>query len=427
MTFKVRRLLGRARAKLRKVLVKPQTPPPPEGFVDVRDLMKRLSVEELNRTADEYFKQTPTFEPFLGRPFDSVTEMPHVLIGFAHVLQGLEACGGMTVLDFGAGACWSSRFLTQLGYKVIAADVSPTALAIGREGFRRYPPVGRTYEPRFLVFDGHRLDLPDESVDRIVCLHAFHHVPNQEQVIREFARVLKPAGIAGFHEPGPEHSKSPLSQQEMRHFTVIENDIHMDAIWRMAQAAGFGDLRLAVWNGNATLVSLKEYDGFLRSGARHTGYEDSTRDFARGCRLFFLHKRGERPMPDSRQPFGLKAELAVALTSRAVVVGTPIRASVRVKNVGTTLWLPSDAEAGPVRLGAWLEGGGQRHLELPRHHLPRRDGRGVRPGEEVAFDIELPAITEPGRYRFEFDMVSEFVCWFGANGSPTVTGEVEVC
>ena len=50
MALKVRRWLGRARAKIRRALFNPPpAPPPPDGFIDVRDLLRRLSVEELNR------------------------------------------------------------------------------------------------------------------------------------------------------------------------------------------------------------------------------------------------------------------------------------------------------------------------------------------------------------------------------------------
>lgn len=406
-------------------------PPPPEGFIDVRELLRRLSVEELNRTADEYFKQVATRVAnrnlFLAKPFADLAEMPEVLISFVHVLQGLEARRGMTVLDFGAGTCWSSRFLTQLGYRVIAADVSPTALELGREGFRRQPVVGDTFEPRFLHFDGFRLDLPDESIDRIMCLSAFHHVPNPERVIGEFARVLKKGGIAGFQEPGPNHSKSLPAQLEMRHYTVVENDIHVEEIWRWASAAGFADMRLAVWDVNPTLVSLEEFGNFLRPGAENPAYVESARAFLQERRLFFLHKQGDRGLPDSRQRSGLAAALGVEFGPRCVPAGTPFRAAVRIKNTGTALWLPSDADIGPVFLGSHLLDAGGKSQDFSRHALPKGDGGGVRPGEEVALDVVLPVIPRPGRYRIEFDMVSEYICWFNINGSPTVAVDVEVC
>jgi ubiquinone/menaquinone biosynthesis C-methylase UbiE len=88
------------------------------------------------------------------------------------------------------------------------------------------------------VFDGHRIDLPDASVDRIFCFDAFHHVPNPTQVMRELGRVLRPGGIAGFSEPGRHHSKGARSQYEMKNYTAIENDVVMEEVWTWARAAG---------------------------------------------------------------------------------------------------------------------------------------------------------------------------------------------
>ena len=124
-----------------------------------------------------------------------------MLINFAVVLQGLQLCPGMTVLEFGAGTCWAARMLTQLGCKVIACDVSATALQIGREHYNRNGPFGDQPAPEFLHFDGRRIDLADGSVDRVICLDAFHHVPNPDEVLLELARVLGPGSIAGFAEP----------------------------------------------------------------------------------------------------------------------------------------------------------------------------------------------------------------------------------
>jgi ubiquinone/menaquinone biosynthesis C-methylase UbiE len=97
-------------------------------------------------------------------------------------------------------------------------------------------------EPVFLHFDGHKINLPDESVDRIICHDAFHHVPNQKEVISELGRVLKRGGIAGFSEPGRFHSQSPQSQSEMRNFNVLENDIIPTEIFSLAREYGFDDM-----------------------------------------------------------------------------------------------------------------------------------------------------------------------------------------
>ena len=94
----------------------------------------------------------------------------------------------MTILEFGAGTGWLSRFLTQLGCRMILMDVAPTALTIARELYARQPVIGERPAPQFLVFDGRRIDLPDASVDRILCFDSFHHATNPDDVLHGVAR-----------------------------------------------------------------------------------------------------------------------------------------------------------------------------------------------------------------------------------------------
>lgn len=39
------------------------------------------------------------------------------------------------------------------------------------------------------------------------------------------------------------------------------------------------------------------------------------------------------------------------------------------------------------------------------------------PGAELDVSVRMRAPMTPGRYRLEFDVVSEYVCWFADNGS----------
>src|SRR5262245_53732260 len=107
------------------------------GFIDVRKLIRELSVEELCATADEYYRKIENFDYYFAKPFGELSEVGDVLIAFGHVLKGMRLVPGMQVLDFGAGTCWSTRYLAQLGLEAIALDVSDTALRIGEELFRR--------------------------------------------------------------------------------------------------------------------------------------------------------------------------------------------------------------------------------------------------------------------------------------------------
>src|SRR4051812_3045915 len=233
-------------------------------------------------------------------PFNNVDDMPALVVAFCHVLAGLNPPFGSTILDFGAGTCWSTRCLVQLGQDVIAMDVSKKALDMGRELFRRLPIAGFHAPPSFMVFDGRAFDLPDGSVDYIMCLNAFHHVPNPEEVLREMARVLRPGGIAGFSEPGPGHSRSAQAQYEMRHYTVIENDIVMEDIERWALAAGFGRLQLAVFDTRPYLLERPEYQSLVDGGLAAEHYVDFVRQAAATRQAFLLYKPGVK-VPDSRE------------------------------------------------------------------------------------------------------------------------------
>jgi len=385
-------------------------------------LLATLSVEELNRTSDEYFRQHDDLAVYLSKPFSDAEESSDLLIAFSQVVTGLNAPYGADVLDFGAGTCWSTRCLTQMGYAVTATDVSARALEIGREMFRRLPVVGHHVPPEFLVFDGRHFNLPDASMDRIVCLNAFHHVPNPADVLKEMARVLRPGGIAGFSEPGAGHSRTAQAQYEMRNYTVIENDIVIEDIERWALDSGFGCLELAVVDPRSYRVDWREYTELIAGGVAAERYVDTIREAAASRRLFFLRKPGETPA-DSRQRRGLAGSVKVALDATQVSRGGTFSGEASVANTGANIWLPSNAPLGPVFLGI--------HLFAPDGQLINRDfGRiwlphGLRPEESATFRFTFDA-PPAGEYRLGFDLVSEHVCWFEMNGADVVSVDVSV-
>lgn len=412
-------------------LTKSETPEPPAvdgppvdpNFIDVRQRMKEWTVEELSETAEEFFARVENWDYLHAKPLAAVDETSELLMNFAQVVRGLKLLPDMTILDFGAGSCWTSRFLSQLGLRVIAVDVSSTALQIGAALYERLPLIGGQPEPRFLRFDGHTLDLPDESVERISCWDAFHHVPNPGAVLTEMARVLKPGGIAGFSEPGPDHSKTPQSQYEMRTNRLIENDIDMAEIWSYAQAAGFTDLRLALFNPNPSLLPLDQFDAYLSGTDSGETLAAQAREELRIRRLFFLFKGESTAPPDSRQREGLIAELQVELVSKP---GESVVLNVSVKNNSSSIWLPADARVGAVRFGVHLldENGKLIDLDYFRRALTD-DSRQIMPGETIEFTAEVPLPTA-GVHVLQCDLVSEGVCWFEHNGSSTVRLTVDV-
>jgi SAM-dependent methyltransferase len=382
------------------------------------DVIAKYSLEQLNQTAEEYYRRIPDPTPLMAKPFAYWHETPQMLHDLGVLFSGMRLGKAMRVLDFGAGTGWLTRILAQLQCDVVACDVSETALAIGRKLFEVSPPLGDVvYPPTFLRFDGRHIDLPDASVDRIVCFDAFHHVPNQAEVIAELARVLVDGGIAGFSEPGRFHSRSPQSQYEMRHHRVLENDVDLDRIFDAARESGFTSLTIRPLAD--VELSLDEYR-LAFSAQEGASVRDivwrNVRDTLINRSVFFLHKGDVRL--DSRGHEGLAHEIAVDRHDVVVAAGAPVRLHFSVKNTGTAHWLHEGREIfGLVRLGAHLASadGTLIDLDFSRHALPKS----VAPGESIDMDIAL-VLREPGEYRLTFDLVAEGVSWFENLGSRPV-------
>jgi SAM-dependent methyltransferase len=51
------------------------------------------------------------------------------------------------------------------------------------------------------TFDVQEIPFPDGSFDLVLCSHVLEHVPYDRRALREFARVLSPAGQAVFQHP----------------------------------------------------------------------------------------------------------------------------------------------------------------------------------------------------------------------------------
>ncbi|MDN3359545.1 class I SAM-dependent methyltransferase [Actinomadura sp. DC4] len=98
------------------------------------------------------------------------------------ILDGLPVG---TALDAACGTGRHAARLNELGHRVIGCDGSAEMLAQAR---RRLPEVDLRQA------DLHRLPLPDDAVDTVVCALALTHVPDLTPVLAEFARVLRPGG-----------------------------------------------------------------------------------------------------------------------------------------------------------------------------------------------------------------------------------------
>jgi hypothetical protein len=144
--------------------------------------------------------------------------------------------------------------------------------------------------------------------------------------------------------------------------------------------------------------------------------------------MFFLQNGGETPPMDSRSRAGLGATLEVNLGSASVREGAPLLAKVAVTNSGKAIWLPRSSKVGAVWLGCHLldASGKMLAVDFFRQALTPGEGRPIRPGETVTFDMQMRSPPEKGAYVLEFDLVSEAVGWFAANGSQIVRSKIQV-
>jgi SAM-dependent methyltransferase len=385
--------------------------------------------EEWNRAAEVYWKdvlgEASARRHVLNKPFASVTDAPSMLYRLGLALSELRLGLGHVVLDFGAGSCWLSSCLNRLGCRTIAVDVSPAALEMGRELFRVDPRQRPELEPRFLPYDGHRLPLPAESVDRIACFDAFHHVPNPEELLAEFHRVLRPGGRAVLAEPGEGHSHSELSCFETERCGVLESEVDIPGLQRRALRAGFTAVRLKPYpDPDAMSLDAAEYVRLMDGEGRllpMAALQRSLRNFF----VITLLKGDE--VRDSRQPGRLRASIEWRGAEGPLrgEAGALLPLPLRIRNDGDTLWRHElDPAGGYVMVSGHLADAEGRTVRSGffRTALPRP----VAPGDAVDLLAEAPLPGEGGRYRLRIDLVDEHVMWFSQAGSKVLERELEV-
>jgi SAM-dependent methyltransferase len=384
---------------------------------DDPDLVRRT--DAYNDAAERYFASIEAPEFLLTKPFSEPDLLPSRLVDVGVLMGALRVMPGDVVLELGAGSCWLSHLLNRMGCRTVSVDVSKTALDLGRRLFREDPRTKWDLEPRFEVYDGHRLPLENESCDAIVVNDAFHHVPNHRELLGEMYRVLRPEGVVAMSEPGRGHGQAEQSLHETRSAGVLENELVIEDVAAIAKACGFDRVNVVISPG-ADLVEVPVHElGAFMGGKGFAAY------WKRMCggleRHHYLVCRKGAPRKTTRRPGELSARIdVVSRDTLQVALNTPTPVALRVTNTGDTTWLGSNVPIqGWTRIGAHLyretEGTELVDLEWCRSELPSE----VAPGGEIDTSLALPPIQSAGRYLVVIDLVVEQLTWFANRGSPT--------
>ena len=370
-------------------------------------------LDELNRAAETYYAAHADSAQLLDKPFSEPDALARRLIDIGVLIDSMRLEPGDTVLELGAGTCWVSHLLNKFGCRTIAVDVSPTALALGRQVFERDPHTNWSLDPEFLPYDGLTLPVEHASVDRIVLYDAYHHLPNPSHLMREMRRVLKADGIAAMSEPGRGHAASAPSVAEVAATGVLEQELVLEDIAGLAIASGFSAARVVV-TGRTPLfeVDASGLRSFMggRGVARYWKHLCASLDGHHYLLLF----AGDA-VPTTARPRLLRAALrAVSEGAATVPRGETKRVLLHVHNAGDTRWIAAEGARGWTRVGAHLYRD-ERSVDFDwlRMALPGNVG----PERSVSMTATLPGIDQPGRYRAMFDLVVEGRTWFADRGS----------
>lgn len=399
-----------------------------------RDIEIIKNTDKYNEAAESYFEKKKDALYLRYKPFTlSKSGGIDPQVRFALLIDALNISKADTLLDFGAGTCWTSALLNMMGVKTISLDVSRTALKIGEEEIFKFDKrQNMDLNPSFVVYDGHRFPMPDKCVDRILCFDAFHHVPNQQEILNEMYRVLKDGGKIGFSEPGEKHSINPDSIKEMETYGVLENDIYLEDFKLKIEKAGFTRLVLKPYiYPNAVTFELDNYLSLYRvcnestveqmsHAIKHISYIKQILRSVAHPPLMILDKGYEDI--NSKHPNVLKAEMEILDKIDKIEMGRDININIKVKNIGDTIWLSEPhGSPGCVALGVRIIKDTEK-IDLTRGFL----NRDILPGcnDVIRLNIILPKKTD--HYILELDMLNEHFYWFSDIDSETVRIEIDV-
>jgi ubiquinone/menaquinone biosynthesis C-methylase UbiE len=164
----------------------------------------------------------------------------------AAMLAAVSLSGSEHVLDAGCGAGHTALAFAPAAAAVVGLDLTEAMLTQGRKLARTRGLANVTFQRG----DVERLPFPDASFDLVTSRYSAHHYPHPLAALREFARVLKPAGtflLVDVVSPEPPAQDTFLNAIELLRDPSHVRDHTVEQWLRMCQLAGLGAEQLGAW------------------------------------------------------------------------------------------------------------------------------------------------------------------------------------
>ncbi len=381
-----------ARARQPKRFLSGQADDPAPYIAAAKSYVSRLPpVERLWLHRKPYDPKPGNFEYF---------QVQYQLMNLIHEMQIRP---GGRILEVGCGPGWVTELLLLLGFTVEAIEPAEALIEIARE---RCAALGQHYRIDLtgrLVFWCQTLEaaeFPKDYFDAVVFYDALHHVVDEKAAASKCFDFLRPGGVLGIVEGSWQPGNSNLAAQlhdEMRRYGTLENPFSIEYLDRLLSETGFVDLTRYLSVNGFFPVALGNQP--LRSVATSPAAD-----------LNNLTARKPFGACPTTADLAAKTLAAIEVLSQEIDAQTRIaNVSVRLRNLGETVWLSSRFARGHVtmalRRGRFGEAG---FVEAQhRYGLPL-----VMPGDELIVRHKYAIPADVPLEGWDIDLISEGCFWF---------------
>lgn len=207
-----------------------QNPPPPEEIADYYD-------------SSEYVSHSDTKKGLINAVYHFVRKT--MIRRKAKLVK--KFCSGGTLLDIGCGTGYFAGTMKQKGWEVIGIEPSKTAAEMAKQKF------GLTVNPPEALFD-----FAEKSFDVITLWHVLEHLPNLNETMTQFHKLLKDDGVLVVAVPNADSYDARQYQQHWAAYDVPRHLWHFspNTILQLAEKCKFHIAQIKPMPFDAFYISM---------------------------------------------------------------------------------------------------------------------------------------------------------------------------